>query len=60
PRQLEAHVGDRIEITLDSSRRLRGVLEAIDARQLRLRVSIGGGYASMDLERSRVVKARRG
>lgn len=60
PRQLDAHVGDRIEITLDSSRRLRGVLEAIDARQLRLRVSIGGGYASMDLERSRVVKARRG
>lgn len=57
--QLDAHVGDRIEITLEGDRRLRGILESINSRYLTLRVSIGGGYANMELQRTRVVKAKR-
>jgi hypothetical protein len=46
----------RVLVTLAGNRELRGEVEAIDAKEMVLRVRMGGGYARMTLARTRIEK----
>lgn len=52
-------VGQRVQVTIEGNRALKGEITSIDAVQLVLRVRMGGGYAQMALARTRIAKITR-
>ncbi len=49
-------VGQRVQVTIEGNRTLKGEITSIDPGQLVLRVRMGGGYAQMTLARTRIAK----
>lgn len=56
---LDDLIGGRVEVIIEGNRRLRGIVESANAKQVELKISMGGGYARMAILRHRVQSARR-
>lgn len=56
---LEKAIGLRVQLGLEGHRKMIGVVEAVDKKLLHMKISMGGGYAQVEVNRERIASIRR-